>query len=166
MFKKMFGKKQEPPKTVTILAPVNGRLLSLKEVPDPVFSRKMMGDGMAIEPSEGKIVSPVKGEVVLVFPTKHAIGIKAENGAELLVHIGLETVSMNGEGFTTYVSQGDKVEPGDTLVTFDLPLVKEKAKSIVTPIVVTNADDMEAIEKGNFDEVTNSQSEIMTVTCS
>ena len=110
---------------------VSGRLISLEEVPDPVFSKKMMGDGTAIEPSEGKIVSPVREEVALMFPAKHAIGLKAENGTEILVHVGLDTVSMNGEGFTIHVTEADKVEIGDRLVTFDLQLVKGKAKALL-----------------------------------
>ena len=105
MFKKLFGKKEEPIKTVQLLAPITGTALSLDNVPDPVFSEKMMGDGIAIEPSEGIVVSPVDGEIIQVFPTKHAIGIRAKNGTEILIHIGLETVSLKGEGFETHVKQ-------------------------------------------------------------
>lgn len=164
MFEKLFGKKETVPKTIHVYAPVNGRLISLEEVPDPVFSQKMMGDGTAVEPSEGKVVSPIKGEIALIFPTKHAIGMKAESGAELLIHIGLETASLKGEGFTVHVSEGQKVEPGDTLVTFDMQLVKEKAKSIITPVVITNGSQIESIEKKGRHGSVNSQSVIMKVT--
>ncbi|KMY52951.1 PTS glucose transporter subunit IIA [Bacillus sp. FJAT-27231] len=166
MFKKLFGKKEAASETISVYAPVSGRFIPLEEVQDPVFAQKMMGDGVAIEPSEGTIVSPIKGEVVLVFPTKHAIGLKAENDAELLVHIGLDTVIMNGEGFTLHVAEGEEVAPGDKLVTFDLELVKLKAKSAITPVVITNSDNIQDIEKKESDEVVSGQSEIMIVTSS
>ncbi|MBS4217523.1 PTS glucose transporter subunit IIA [Bacillus sp. FJAT-49711] len=146
MFKNLFGKKQEVSKTIELKAYVSGKILPLEDVPDPVFSKKMMGDGIAIEPVEGKFVSPVDGEIIQVFPTKHAVGIRALNGAELLIHIGLETVSMNGEGFTSHVDVGEKVKTGDNLVTVDLEKVKEKATSTITPIIITNSDEMESID--------------------
>jgi len=92
----------------------------LEEVPDPVFAQKMMGDGIAIEPTEGTVVSPVNGEIVQFFPTKHAIGIKSETGVEVLIHVGLETVGMKGEGFEGLVEVGDKVKVGTPLLTFDI----------------------------------------------
>ncbi|MEC5272727.1 PTS glucose transporter subunit IIA [Caldifermentibacillus hisashii] len=147
MFKKFFSKNTTIPKTIELKAYASGTIVKLEDVPDPVFSEKMMGDGIAIEPIEGKIVSPVDGEIIQVFPTKHAIGIKTNNGVEILIHIGLETVAMNGEGFNAHVSQGEKVKVGDVLVTFDLELVKEKAKSTIIPIIITNTDKMEKIEK-------------------
>ncbi|MGF2616752.1 PTS glucose transporter subunit IIA [Rossellomorea vietnamensis] len=164
MLKKFFGKKEEAPSSINVHSPLTGKMLSLEEVPDPVFSQKMMGDGIAVEPTEGKVVSPVNGEIIQVFPTKHAVGIKAENGAELLIHIGLETVSMNGEGFEAHVSEGKKVKVGDPLVTFDMNLVKEKAKSTITPVIVTNGDDLATVEKAEVGEVTAGQSQVMTVT--
>ncbi|QPC46614.1 PTS sugar transporter subunit IIA [Mangrovibacillus cuniculi] len=164
MFKKLFGKKEEAPKGIAIKAPLTGELVSLEEVPDPVFSQKMMGDGVAIEPTEGKVVSPVNGEVMQVFPTKHAVGLKAENGAEVLIHIGLETVGMKGEGFEAHVGEGDKVSVGDTLVTFDMELVKQKAKATVTPIIITNGDELASVETETGKPVTAGQDSIMTVT--
>ncbi|WP_210365079.1 PTS glucose transporter subunit IIA [Bacillus sp. REN3] len=147
MFKKLFGKKEEPVKNVKMLSPITGNAVSLDQVPDPVFSEKMMGDGIAIEPSEGVVVSPVDGEILQVFPTKHAVGIKAKNGAEILIHIGLETVSLKGEGFETHVKQGDTVSAGDKLVTFDLNVIGEKAKSTITPVIITNTDQAASLEK-------------------
>jgi sugar PTS system EIIA component len=164
MLKKLFGKKEEAPKTVTASAPLTGTVKSLEEVPDPVFSQKMMGDGIAIDPSEGKVVSPVDGEIMQLFPTKHAVGIKAKNGAELLIHIGLETVSMNGEGFEAHVSEGSKVNKGDTLITFDLDLVKEKAKSTITPIILTNGDNMGELVKKEAVTVTAGKEELLEIT--
>jgi sugar PTS system EIIA component len=163
MFKKLFGKKEEAPTTVSIYSPLSGKLLSLDEVPDPVFSQKMMGDGLAIEPTDGKVVSPIEGEVMQVFPTKHAVGLKSKNGAEVLIHIGLETVSMEGKGFEAHVSEGSKVRIGDPLITFDIELVKEKAKSTITPVIITNGDDLGTLEKNQEETVSAGQSEIMTV---
>ncbi|GAA0348480.1 PTS glucose transporter subunit IIA [Bacillus carboniphilus] len=160
MLKKLFGRKEVDP-TVTLKAPLTGKLVPLEQVPDPVFSQKMMGDGIAIEPSNGEVVSPLSGEVIQVFPTKHAIGIKAPNGLEVLIHVGLETVSMNGEGFESHVQEGAKVKAGDILLTVDFDKVKEKAKSSITPIILTNSDQIdsmnviapETVEKGITDVV-------------
>ncbi|TMU86851.1 PTS glucose transporter subunit IIA [Bacillus sp. BHET2] len=163
MLKKLFGKKDEVPKTVHAVAPLTGTVKSLEDVPDPVFSQKMMGDGLAIDPTVGKVVSPVDGEIMQLFPTKHAVGIKAKNGAELLIHIGLETVSMDGEGFVAHVSEGSKVRIGDPLITYDLELVKEKAKSTITPIIVTNGDDMADLIKKELTSVTAGQDEILEI---
>lgn len=140
LFSKFFNKNEVKITEQSLSSFAKGKLLDLSEVPDPVFSQKMMGDGFAILPSEGKIVSPVTGEIIQVFPTKHAVGIKTESGVEVLIHIGLETVHMQGEGFEAHVQAGDVVSLGDTLVTFDLELVKEKASSVITPCVITNMD--------------------------
>jgi PTS system glucose-specific IIA component len=129
-----------------------------------VFAEKMMGDGLAIEPAEGLVVSPVDGEIMQVFPTKHAIGIRAKNGAEILIHIGLETVSLNGEGFQTYISEGDKVKTGDKLVAFDMEIIKEKAKSTVTPIIITNTDQAASLVIKGEGKVESGTSSIIEVT--
>ncbi len=163
MLKKLFGKKEEAPKTVNAVAPLTGTVKSLEEVPDPVFSQKMMGDGIAIDPTIGKVVSPVDGEIMQLFPTKHAVGIKAKNGAEILIHIGLETVSMNGEGFEAHISEGSKVSIGDPLITYDLELVKEKAKSTITPIIITNGDDMGELVKKDVTSVTAGQEQVLEI---
>jgi PTS system glucose-specific IIA component len=164
LFKWLFRRKEKPQKEIDIYAPISGKVLSLEEVPDPVFSEKMMGDGMAIEPSDGKVVAPIDGDIIQIFPTKHAVGIKAANGAEILIHIGLETVSMKGEGFESHVSQGDKVKKGDLLVTFDLNLVREKANSTITPVILTNGNMIENIEKKGNDIVTAGEDVLLTVT--
>jgi sugar PTS system EIIA component len=164
MFKKLFGKKEEPVKTIQLLAPLTGSAVDLETVPDPVFAEKMMGDGFAIEPSEGMAVSPVDGEIMQVFPTKHAIGIRAKNGAEILIHIGLETVSLNGEGFETFVREGDKVKAGDKLVSFDLEVIKAKAKSTVTPIIITNTDQAASIASKTKGPVEKGMTPVLQVT--
>lgn len=147
LIKKLFKKKENKIKQVILSAPVKGKFLPLEEVPDPVFSEKMMGDGVAIDPEEGKIVAPADGEVVQIFPTKHAVGLKIANGAEILIHIGLETVNLKGEGFTAHVKEGQKVKMGELLVTFDIDQVKEKARSMITPMIVTNGEDMQSVER-------------------
>lgn len=148
MLKKLFGKSPKQTEEIFV-APLTGTVKKIEDVPDPVFSQKMMGDGIAIEPTDGTVVSPVNGEIIQFFHTKHAIGIRSNTGLEILIHVGLETVTMNGEGFTGHVKEGDKVRVGDKLITFDLELIKEKATSTITPIVVTNGDILESLEKLN-----------------
>lgn len=153
MFKKLFGKSPKQTEE-TFVAPLTGTVKNIEDVPDPVFSQKMMGDGIAIEPTEGEVVSPVDGEIIQFFHTKHAIGIRSNTGLEILIHVGLETVTMNGEGFTGHVNEGDKVKVGDKLISFDLDLVKEKATSTITPVVITNGDILEFLEKLNEPQCT------------
>ncbi|ANC79093.1 MAG: PTS sugar transporter subunit IIA [Bacillota bacterium] len=162
MFNKLFGKK-EVKKEETLIAPLTGKIVNIEEVPDPTFAQKMMGDGIAIEPTEGVVVSPVDGEIVQFFHTKHAIGIQSEAGAEILIHVGLETVSMNGEGFEGHVNVGDKVKAGDKLLSFDLELIKEKAASTVTPIVITNGDAVESLDKRAASEATKGETSLLQV---
>ncbi|TFJ93258.1 PTS sugar transporter subunit IIA [Lentibacillus salicampi] len=138
MFKNLF--KKGDAKT-EIYAPVSGEIVTLGEVPDPVFSQKMMGDGVAVKPSEGKIFAPVEGEIVQIPDTLHAIGLRAKDGTEVLVHIGLETVSLEGKGFTASVSIGDNVSAGQELMTFDLDYIRNNASSDMTPVVITNAQE-------------------------
>jgi PTS system glucose-specific IIA component len=161
VFKKLFGKKT---REENITAPLTGRIFSLENVPDPVFSQKMMGEGFAIEPTNGEVVAPIDGEIVQLFHTKHAIGLKTENGAEIIIHVGLETVAMEGEGFTAHVKEGSKVKKGDKLLTVDLEKVREKAKSTVTPVVVTNSADSEKISLVATDSVIKGETVCMTVT--
>lgn len=154
MFKKWFGKKdtaQSPELTV----PVKGKVIPLEEVPDPVFAEKMMGDGVAVVPEDGTLVSPIEGKVVQLFPTHHAIGIQTPQGLEVLLHIGLDTVNMKGEGFTAQVAVGDRVKSGQPLIHFSLEKVEKQAKSTVTPIVITNMELVEKLEPtytGNVQE--------------
>ncbi|KYD21523.1 PTS sugar transporter subunit IIA [Parageobacillus toebii] len=152
MLKKLFSKKIET-RVVEIHSPLDGEAMPLEEVPDPVFAQKMMGDGLAIIPKNGKVVSPVNGKVVQIFPTKHAVGLVSEEGLEILIHIGLETVELNGEGFEVAVSAGEKVKVGDPLLNVDLDYLEQKHKEIVTPIVITNmlnkAGELEYIAKNN-----------------
>ena len=107
-----FFKKEK--EELQIYAPINGQIISIEEVPDPVFNQKMMGEGVAVIPTEGSICSPVDGTILQVAPTKHAVGILAKDGSEILIHIGLETVALKGEGFQVAVTTGDKVSKGTT----------------------------------------------------
>ena len=163
MFKKLFGLGSKTNEE-TIVAPLTGAVKNIEEVPDPVFAGRMMGDGVAIDPTEGVVVSPVAGEIVQLFHTKHAIGIKAKNGTEILIHVGLETVKMEGEGFEAHVSEGQAVKAGDKLISFDLELIREKAKSTISPIVITNTDAAESIKTPVGVAATKGSTEVMKVT--
>lgn len=138
MLKRLFKKE----KIKTIHAPLSGKIIPLEDVPDPVFSQKMMGEGVAIQPHEGKVLSPVDGEVIQVIKTKHAIGLQTTDGVEVLIHIGLETVDLKGEGFNVHVATGDKVKVGQSLMEFDLEFIRKHAKSIITPVVITNSNEI------------------------
>lgn len=129
-----------------IYIPITGRLMPITEVPDEVFSQKMMGDGFAIEPANGEVYSPVSGEVVNVFPTKHAIGIISEGGHEILIHFGMDTVNLKGEGLRTHIKEGDKVKAGDRILTVDIGAIRDKVPSLITPIVFTDLEEGQVIE--------------------
>lgn len=128
-----------------ILAPIAGNVIALENVSDPTFAAGVLGQGVAIEPDEGRVVAPVDGKVVTLFDTRHAIGLELDNGAELLIHIGINTVELNGEGFQAYVSEGERVKKGQTLITFDQKWIAKKGYSTVTPVIVTNADDYTSV---------------------
>ncbi|MBM7642947.1 beta-glucoside-specific PTS transporter subunit IIABC [Streptococcus loxodontisalivarius] len=128
-----------------IASPLIGQIVPLNEVPDEVFASGAMGKGIAVDPTDGVIVAPAKAEVTLVFPTKHAIGLRTENGAELLIHVGMDTVSLAGKGFKSYVEVGDKVEAGQKLLEFDLNTIREAGLPVITPVIVTNTDQFEDV---------------------
>ena len=128
-----------------LVAPINGQVVPLSDVKDEVFSSGSMGKGIAIEPQEGKVCSPLDGEVVMVFPTGHAIGLKSTNGAEVMIHIGMDTVELEGKGFTTLVNKGQAVKKGDPLIKFDMEAIKKAGFKLTTPIVVTNSNEYQEI---------------------
>ena len=132
--------------TEEVYSVADGEVIALEQVKDPVFSQKMMGDGFAVEPANGNIVSPVSGTVSSIFPTKHALGLVTEAGLEVLVHIGLDTVSLEGKPFTVHVAEGQKVAAGDLLVTADLDAIRAAGRETSTIVVFTNADAIQSVK--------------------
>ena len=148
MFKNLFK-----PKPVDFIAPFSGKLLPIEEVPDPIFAQKTVGDGFAIEMTSGEVFSPVDGTIVAVFPTGHAIGIRANDRNQYLLHFGIDTVKFNGQGFTTLVSEGQQVSKGDPISVVDLGFFRENNACMVCPIIVTNANQRKIIllKQGNVE---------------
>lgn len=124
-----------------LVSPIKGKVIPLCEVNDDAFAQEALGKGIAIEPSEGKVVAPFDGTIMTLFPTKHAIGIVSDNGCEVLIHLGMDTVKLNGKYFEAKVEQGAKVKKGDVLITFDLEAIKQEGYSMQTPIIITNTSD-------------------------
>ncbi|WP_077358907.1 glucose-specific PTS transporter subunit IIBC [Virgibacillus halodenitrificans] len=147
----------------SISSPLSGELVPLTEVPDDVFAGKMMGDGFAIVPEDGEIVSPVNGKIVNLFPTKHAIGILSEGGKEILIHVGIDTVNLKGEGFEPLVKEGDEVKQGQPLLKADLAYIEKHAKSTITPIVFTNLKDGETVTIERNRSVSANEENIITI---
>lgn len=164
MFKKLFGKGKEVNKNIEIYAPLTGEYVKIEDIPDPVFAQKMMGEGFGINPTEGEVVSPIEGKVDNVFPTKHAIGLKANNGLELLVHIGLDTVQLDGEGFEVLVNSGGTVQVGDPLVKFNLEYISNNAKSVISPVIITNTDQTSAININDVNAIVKGETKVVDVT--
>lgn len=128
-----------------IASPMIGEVVKLENVPDEVFASGAMGKGIAIKPADGTVVAPVNGEITLVFPTGHAVGIRTENGAEILIHIGMDTVSLAGKGFKKFVEVGDKVEAGQKMIEFDLATIRDANLPIISPVIVTNSADYDDV---------------------
>ena len=137
-------------KTAQLVSPLAGQVKPLSQATDPVFSSGVMGQGVVIEPSQGELVSPVNGTVTVLFPTKHAVGIVSEEGVELLMHIGMDTVSLDGKGFEAHVEQGDKVVVGQQLISFDMDVIKKAGLVTETPVIITNQDDFQADVEGDL----------------
>ena len=139
----------EAEKNEKFAAPVTGRIVKIEDVPDQVFASKTMGDGFAIDPSEGKLYSPFTGEVTVAYPTGHAYGLRTAGGKEVLIHIGMDTVELNGKGFKPAVRQGDHVRQGDLLTEIDLDYIKKAGKPVITPIIFTDGTQVELTKTGN-----------------
>ena len=133
-----------------VVSPLAGQVKPLSQATDPVFSSGVMGQGVVIEPSQGELVSPVNGTVTVLFPTKHAVGIVSEEGVEMLMHIGMDTVSLDGKGFEAHVEQGDKVVVDQQLISFDMDVIKEAGLVTETPVIITNQDDFQADVEGDL----------------
>lgn len=148
---------------VTITSPLAGEVKELSQATDPVFAQGLMGHGVVIVPSQGELVSPVNGRVTVFFPTKHAIGILSDEGVEILMHIGMDTVNLEGKGFEGYVSQGDKVKVGDKLISFDIDMIKKAGYVTETPVIITNSDKYDVEELKQLPRVVERGSQLMNV---
>ena len=141
---KMFGKLKNlfgGDSGIEITAPVAGKVVALEDVPDPTFAQGILGPGIAIEPAEGRIVAPADGTVDVMFETGHAVSMTTADGAELLIHVGIDTVNLKGKHFAIKVKEGDKVKAGDLLAEVDVAAVRAEGYKTTTPIIVTNSDD-------------------------
>lgn len=139
----MFGlnrKKKQDGEQIT--APVRGSLLAMDQVPDPVFAGGLLGPGFAVDPADGTICAPVAGTVVTVPASRHAVGLRTAAGVEVLVHVGVDTVTLKGEGFTAHSAEGDVVEAGAVLLEVDLEAIRDRVPSLITPVVITNAAEL------------------------
>lgn len=162
-FDKLFGSKDNSTKEVKIYAPLSGEIVNIEDVPDVVFSEKIVGDGVAIRPNGDTIVAPVNGTIGKIFETNHAFSIESDEGVELFVHFGIDTVELKGEGFTRIAEEGQKVKVGEPIIKFDLALLEAKAKSVLTPVVISNMDEISNLQKLNG-EVVKGESVVLTLT--
>ncbi|QGM80140.1 PTS glucose transporter subunit IIA [Otariodibacter oris] len=160
---KLFGgKKDAASKEVKIYAPLSGEIVNIEDVPDVVFSEKIVGDGIAIRPNGDSIAAPVNGTIGKIFETNHAFSIESDEGIELFVHFGIDTVELKGEGFARVAEEGQKVKVGDPIIKFDLALLETKAKSILTPVVISNMDEISNLHKESG-EVIQGESVVLTL---
>ena len=145
-------------------SPADGNVVPLTEVSDQAFSSEALGKGIAVKPINGTIVSPIAGTVSAVYPTAHAYGIKGNNNEEILVHIGIDTVNLNGKYFKSHVSEGDKVKKGKLLVEFDMDAIKKEGYDLITPVVVTNISDyIKAVCMEKEDAAVNAGDKFLTI---
>lgn len=156
---KFFNKKQKT--DLILVAPATGVAIDLSKVPDPVFAQKMAGDGIAIDLTGETIVAPADGTLTLVFKTKHAFALTLDNGIELLVHIGIDTVSLNGEGFEQLVPEGNVVKAGTPIIKINKAFILEKGFSLITPVLVTNPDIVSELIISTDKNVTAGEDEII-----
>lgn len=142
----MFGIFKKKEDKIEVGSPVRGQAVPIREVSDPTFGDEILGKGVAVKPTDGRVYAPVDGEVSLLFDTLHAVSITGTGGAEILVHIGLDTVALKGEHFTAHVKTGDTVKKGDLLITADLEKIREAGYDTITPVVICNTDEFAAVE--------------------
>lgn len=154
---------QQDVQQVQFHAPVQGRMIPLEEVDDPIFADKLVGRGVAFLPDKGELVAPVKGTVIHLHPSLHAIGLRTDDGLELLLHVGIDTSMLKGEGFTALVAEGDQVSPGQPLLRFHLPTLRKRAKSLATPMVITNPELVRSWRFAPFKPVKKGQAAVMSV---
>ena len=152
----IFGLNETTEKNTKVKSPLSGNVIPLDKVDDEVFASGNMGKGIAIEPTTGEIISPVNGTVTVLLPSNHAIGITSETGVEILIHVGIDTVDLEGKGFTAHVAKNDKIKVGTKLISFDVDAIKSAGKSVTTPIIITNSADFKEIEITKESKVTTS----------
>lgn len=146
-FKKLVSDDNGNASNLNIVSPLEGEIIAIEDVPDVIFAEKIVGDGIAIIPTGNKLVAPVTGEIVKIYETNHAFAIRSNEGLEVLVHFGLDTVELRGEGFTRIAEEGQQINAGETIIEFDLALLTEKAKSVITPCIVSNMDEIKSMTK-------------------
>ena len=154
LFDKLFGKKEEINPN-HIYAPMAGEAVAISQVPDPTFAEGLLGNGIAIQPTDGKVYAPVNGTVDTMFETGHAVSLVSDNGIEILIHVGLETVGLNGAPFQVKVKSGQKVKKGDLLMIADLEAIKAAGLNTITPMLVCNSADFSTFNKTTGKDVTN-----------
>ena len=153
-FDKLFGKKEEINPN-HVYAPMAGEAVAITEVPDPTFAEGMLGNGIAIKPTDGKVCSPVNGTVDMMFDTGHAVSLVSDNGIEILIHVGLETVGLEGKPFQVKVQNGQKVKKGDILMIADLAAIEAAGLPTITPVLICNTDDYTTFNTTTGKAVTN-----------
>ncbi|MBO0411439.1 PTS glucose transporter subunit IIA [Enterococcus hulanensis] len=158
MFERFKKKKADP----QLYAPVNGQCISLEQVKDPVFQSKMMGEGTAFILEDDTIYAPCDGEISMIAVTKHAIGLTADNKADVLIHVGLDTVNLNGKGFSIYKQSGDKVKRGEALLKVDRSLMESENIDLTTPMVVTNSSEFQLTIVNQDFKVAKGESVVIT----
>ncbi|MGL5312691.1 MAG: PTS sugar transporter subunit IIA [Peptostreptococcaceae bacterium] len=164
MFKKLkekLGMKEN--KGIQIGSPIEGEAVSITEVSDPTFAQEILGKGIAIKPNKGRVVAPVDGEIAIIFETKHAVSLATDQGVEILIHVGLDTVNLKGEHFTAHVKAGDKVKAGDLLIEFEPEKIKEAGYDTITPMVICNTADFAQIKEAKLGSVLESETVVEIV---
>ncbi|MBL4934743.1 PTS glucose transporter subunit IIA [Clostridium sp. YIM B02515] len=149
-------------KSFKLIAPIDGKILDISEVPDQVFAQKMAGDGVAIDTTGDVVVAPADGNLSMIFKTNHAFGITLSNGAEILVHIGLDTVALEGAGFERIAQEGQDVKAGDIIIKLNRDEIISKGYSLLTPVLITNPDNFKEIEMNIGAQVKAGQDEVLT----
>lgn len=148
LFSNFFEKKKDNSnQVIDIISPISGKIIDIKNVPDEVFSQKIVGDGIAIEPIGKEILAPVNGTIGKIFKTMHAFSIQSNDGIELFVHFGIDTINLKGKGFKKMIQESKNVKIGEKIILLDLPFLKLHSKSIITPIVISNMEKIKSIKK-------------------
>lgn len=158
--------KKNKTQSIEVTAPITGRAVDLSEVPDPAFAEKLMGQGIAIIPEEGKVHAPFDGKVAQLFKTKHALLLEHRSGIQVLVHIGIDTVSLKGEGFTAHVHTGDTIKQGQLLLEFDIAHIQAAGNPVITPVIVPDGQDVLKGVEEHTGKVTAAQDKVLDITVS